>query len=453
VPAALLRRIKPYELALLAAIASGIALGLLWLVFSMARGFRDPFPTFPDGGLDGAERWTWLALGAVWLNCAVFSFRRAIRARVAGNGVVVGMGMAALLTLVAGLGWMLGLRLINAKLGLGRTAPTEIFVQRAWGSSSRHRGHTYSSSLAEVNRVDHPGETVRLSGWPGCGSFSGGRAASPFVTLMMGQGALGVPWYASRVCRPLAIDDVPLFEQVRIGRGRPLLIVAVWTSRAALAKTAGEREVGHRLLSTLAALAEGRRLPFSARLEALPPESRALAERMDLGAASDVTMTPVEQATWALSDARQVLRDDEQKELRGILAALEGASPPQQRVVGQRALAAAQRAVDAHDPPRAIETWLGGVPHDGVDVVLVGSTEAPSAERFAPSCTRCRRVAYWQLDERIYHLFLAGLDADHVQQQTIVLADARGQRVFVADLDDITRLPGLKQQIAATAAP
>ena len=220
----LVRVSRILDRAFLIAVLSGFGMLMIALVFYAYYNDYDPFPTFGgDARLDHISHWILLAVGGLGLAWAISFGRRYMRRPDLPNPIPgFALGLAGVF--VAACGWDLAIPTLNAVLDFGPKVVTPVHVQgRFITEYSTAHGTKLPARQAVVNRLDHPDEAVEVS-WPKCNKVGG--IPSRLVTIKLGRGAFGVPWFSRAIgCRRLTFDE-PLFDDFYLGKGRAAVLVS-----------------------------------------------------------------------------------------------------------------------------------------------------------------------------------------------------------------------------------
>ncbi len=214
------------DLLFLGTVVSGFVTMLIAMAVGVYHHDSYPFATFGgDARLAQINHRMLLAVGCLWLAWAISFGRRAMRRQDSFNptpGFVLGLAVA----FVGASGWYVSIPTLNALLDFGPKVVTPVHVQRKY--STRAGGVDGRKSYgywAVVNRLEHPDEEVTVY-WPGCKKVHG--IASRIVTLKLGRGAFGVPWFSRAIdCHLLTIDESPLFDDFYLGKGRAAALVTL----------------------------------------------------------------------------------------------------------------------------------------------------------------------------------------------------------------------------------
>jgi len=408
----------------LGVVVSGIAMTMIWLGFVAYHGDFQPFPTFgADAQINQITGWFLVGFGCFWLIWAISFGRRAIRFDWPNPAFAYLLSLAAVL--VGSLAWYVSIPMLNALLDFSPKIVTPVYVQRK--SSTPYRtlhGTKLTGRSAVVNRLDHPEEHVDVSWQWGCKGVAG--IPSRIATIKLGRGAFGVPWFSLPAgCRPLAVDERPLSQDFYLGKGRAAVLVALRTGRpqseAAAARADDYARRKSDLLASLTRLAEGH------------------------------SKLSNEDAYNATADARFVLTEGEQEELKRILQPLPG-KREQEMAIGRQALSFVKAAVFKRDRAKLLELWTRAIESrfpDAEMVILADS--APLAPEHRAACPHCREILEQELDSEILEVFMAGKDpwedGSHIYD-----ADRMGQMIFQAALSDIDQEPRLLQKLALQSA-
>ena len=403
---------------------------MLWAGFALAHATLDPFPSFASAESPFKPVYwrIFYAFAALWLVWVVSLWRRWLRWRrddillpYLGSVLAVAMGLG---------GWALGTSVLNALLDFSPTLPTQIYVRKVFHrySSSARYGDS-SSRHASVHLRGHPSER-KVINWEGC-AVPDRIPVSPFAVLKLSRGALGVPWFKFSIdCRPLRVDDRPLFYERYLGRGQPLVIFTIYGY-----PPAGSEEVDDRYART---------------------RQRLLAALSQL--AKDGTKAAVDYAENAVEGSRAVIDEEQIAWLQQRLSPLyKEKSGEKVRAAGRAALAYAEDAVLARDRPALAARWARtldeAVPGTEMVFIQTGDFHDPAFEHL---CRTCRSLQEKDIDPEILNLFISkvtGGAADWREGQRALLADAAGRRVFGAPLKQIARAPEVIALLKASGAP
>jgi len=411
------------------AVGAGILLAMVWAGFALARATLDPFPTFASAKYP-FKPFYWrifYAFAALWLAWAVSIWKRWLRWR---RDDVLLPYLGSVLAIAMGLGgWALGDSMLNALLDFSPAVATPIYVKNVF--------HRYSSSVrfgnsstrhASVHRRDDPGQRAVIN-WQGC-AVPDEVPVSPFAVLQLSRGALGVPWFKFSIdCRPLRVDDKPLFKDRYLGRGQPLVIFTIAGYPPAGPKDANDsfHETYRDVLGALSKLAKN---------------GNGLAVRD----AEDV-----------IEGSRSALHEDDVASLLQQLAPLHQASDEKVRSAGGAALAYARDAVLSFDRPALAARWARtlaeAVPGTEMVFIQTGDYRDPAFEHL---CSTCRSLQEADVNEEILNLFISkapGSNVDWREEERVVLADGAGRRAFAAPMRKIARAPELVALLKADGAP
>ena len=411
---------------LVLAMSLGALLGLVYLGFAVARGALDPFPTYGQR-LDGAKTWLLRIYGGFYLLWAAFVFARALRR----DNLILHL-LYVFMLIPWGISywcWGAGLYVINGLFDRGPLTPTEMHLQRITASSSKGRygvGSGPTSYGAHVNRLDHPDEEVTFS-WPGC-SLPKGAFRSSRITMFFGQGALGVPWFEPRVlCRPLPIDERPLFDSFRVGRGQPLAIFSLADNYRGQDELDRAWDVQRRnLIDAMTELAAGKSWTVEAGVKNVKRYTDFF-EREELAALNNI--------------------------LDGMYVGSEAKDRKTQQKIGQQALAYVKHVIDLHSEDTLVAPWLRAIEKSAADtqIIMVRYAHHRALPR-GISCLHCRALLQQDLDKQVLQLLAGEQDLWKSLPTGIFVADGKGHRLFQARLTEAGRIPELAQTLAAPAA-
>ena len=408
----------------LAFVVLGIACYLGALILEAFKSTFDPFPTF-GGNFAGAERRIGWAALILWV-FAMVNIYRAVADRAAAESktsigakaVLLFTSVSGLLVFCAWLGAQESLPLYNALFDFGPVKPTPVAVQSFGGRSFTTFKYGRSSSrTAIVSRLDHPGEQIEID-WSGCPIPF--RETSPFATLRLARGALGVPWISLPIeCRPLAVSDRPLFKGMVLGKGRPVILVVIEFDDPTMDETV-TRAVAV-VLEQLDRIAGGRADPLQSAVNEAVAEAGLL-----------------DQAT--------------QEQLKAVLKpVLDGAPGVDASAVARRARNVIQanrlKANQAHTFGLWKKTADATAPE--VPIVVIYKRD-PGKHLSEYQCSRCTLWSDEEIDPDIFRVF-AGRPELGVGDPRVLLADSAGRRSFEAALSDTAQLPTFAQRLKSAA--
>ena len=369
------------------------------------------------------------AFAALWLVWAVSMWRRSPRWR---RDQLMLPYLASVLALGIGLGgWALGAPVINALLDVSPTVATPIFVRKVFHRySSSTRFGSSSTKHAAVHRRDDPSRRVVIN-WQGC-TVPDEIPVSPFAVIQLSRGALGVPWFKFPiVCRPLRIDDQPLFDDRYLGRGKPLVMFTIAGFSPKKPEDPNDYDGYHntqeRLLAALSRLAK------------------------------DGTVPAVRDAETAVLDCRGIFDEDKDAIHKRVSPLYQEPSKEKVRAAGRAALAYAEDAVLALDRPALAARWAHTLAEaaPGTEMVFIqtGDFHNPAFEHL---CANCRSLQEADVNDEILNLFISKVPGSHVdwrEGERVLLADGAGRRAFAAPMRQIARAPELVALLEANRAP
>lgn len=416
---------------LLGAFAGALLLFLADGIFYIASGWAERYETFGKTVLDRADPWVPRVLGCLWLAWIIQTLRRAAR-RGLGAWDVILVGFFSLLTLyIASLCWQMGLAFLNGLLDTGPKQPVEVVV-RDWHSIKTRsaRWGVSAEARATVSRVGHLDERVGIRWW-GC-DLPKGVDPSPHAAIMMGQGAFGAPWYGPRVtCRPLRVDEYPLFKSFHLARGKPIAIFSLSERGPADIEWEGKRTRQRNLL---------------------------VQNLSDL-AAGDTRVIEGHKMYWAFESGVDMVRlytdflDDGQKaRLDQMLEEMHTATKSERQRIGQRAIGYVEEILDAQNEEKALAPWLKALQASSVDLEIAlvrrGQYRGPGA---VSACTGCKALVESDLDDRIVRILPQASGLWDGDTWRVWVADGNGQLVLRADLAERGRIGELATALAARA--
>jgi hypothetical protein len=381
-----------------------------------------PFPTF-GGTFTRVEGWIGVAALVLWAS-AIVNVYRAVVASPAATEESTGTKAVMLFSFVAGLlalcGWIVSttaLPVYNALLDLSPLTSTPVLVHNASERSfSTFKYGTGHDRLAVVSRLDHPDERVTID-WKGC-PIPSFRDTSPFATLRLGRGAIGVPWISLPIeCHPLAISDKPLFGGTFLGKGGPVVLAIIefddpeTEANLTRAVTAA--------LTRFDAIASG---------------------------GSDAFRSSVEDTIAGAA----ILGSDIEQQLRAIWDPVFGGPP------GADAKAAArcsreliQTRTVKMDRAHVFGLWEQKVDAVAPDVPIVVIYQGDPGKHLPEyRCPRCTVLSAEAVDPDVFRVFTgsAGLGFG---EPRVLLADAAGRRTFEAPLLDTAQIAKFAQRLGA----
>jgi hypothetical protein len=414
-----------------AAVASGILLAMVWAGFGFAHASLDPLPAFASTEYP-FKPFYWrifYSFAALWLVWIASMWRRWPRWRrdglilpYLGSVLAFGMGLG---------GWALGAPVINALLDSSPTIATPIIVNDVFHRySSSTRFGAASTTHASVHRRDDPSKRAVIN-WQGC-RVPDAIPVSPFAVLQLSRGALGVPWFKFSIdCRPLRVDDQPLFKGRYLGRGKPLVMFTIAGFPPKKPEDPNDYDGYHntqqRLLTALSRLAK------------------------------DGTVPAVRDAESAVLDCRGIFDEDKDALHQRVSALYQEPSKEKVRAAGRAALDYAEDAVLALDRPALAARWARTLAEaaPGTEMVFIqtGDFHNPAFEHL---CASCRSLQEADVNDEILNLFISKVPGSHVdwrEGERVFLADGDGRRAFAAPMSKIARAPELVALLKAERAP
>jgi hypothetical protein len=326
----------------------------------------------------------------------------------AGDGAVLALHLLFFWCFAA-----MGFGPLNGLLDFSKPRDVPVYVQDTWTTShrsARSGGARYSTTVAFVNRIDHPNERIKIDWGGGCKRHRG-TVPSPYVTLRVARGAFGLPWMGEPVCHPLRIEELPLVPGLFLGRGQPAVLV----SADGISQSEEARGLEQQVTEGLSAVAEA-------------SDELALAHAL----------------FRVRSDAGQVLPVAERDQLFQILEPLVVAKRVSRPVVN-RAIEFYRHTVDVQKPAYTLPLWLKAIESAASGMPIVAFYKSMPSPRPELGCPGCRVVGESDLDGRVADLFFK----NGMKPATVYLSDGAGNEVFSSPLSDLARRDELAARLAA----
>jgi len=343
---------------------------------------------------------------ALWVAGTVFLYRLWRRETEESDTFLAGAVVDGVITGAACLGVCLAIPCFNALLDRSPLVSIPVEVKNIrWEKLGTKSSTTHP--FARVHRLDNKGDDVVLD-WGSCRPAP--PESSPLATLRVGPGALGAPWISLPVlCRLPEVGDRPLVSGLSLGKGSPVVLVALKTDAMA-----------DRLSNSANALTDA----------ILPLSDSSLTSEAYFWRLQGI----LEDKNVANTDS---LTAPERLQLKGMLEPLGEAKPKERQGIVRRAMQFAKSASDRREASNTLPKWIEAVERarPGVSILIIYDSSPPSWAKSA--CTHnCRMAPRRAVDSEILGLFAK---PKYPWEDVLSLADGGGQNVFSSPLADLER--------------